>query len=174
MNSRALQTIALALGCILALQSPTAAFAQNASDAKADTQPPVASAPAATSSSADQAPDAAKSGGSQETSPAPDAPTPQTQDLKELLRVQQTEAAAKTQNPDGDALQEPQGAAAARVQPTTGTAASQPAGAAIAPARQKRSRSFLIRMGVLAGATIAVGTVVALSSASPGKPPGSR
>jgi hypothetical protein len=94
--------------------------------------------------------------------------------MKEPLRVEQTKEAAKTQHPDSGALQQPQGAAAARVQPTTGTAASQPAGAAIAPVKQRRSRSFLIRMGMLAGAGIAVGTVIALSTASPSKPPGSK
>ena len=175
MNPRTLQIIAFALGCILALQSAPAVFAQSAApEANTDLQQPVASTPAATSAPANPAPDSATSSGSQGTSPAPQTPDPQTQDIKELLRVQQTKEAAKTQNPERDALQEPQGAAAARVQPTTGTAASQPAGAAIAPARQKRSRSFLIRLGVLAGAGIAVGTVVALSSASPSKPPGSH
>jgi hypothetical protein len=172
MNSRTLQTIAFALGCILAFQSASPAFAQNAAaGANTESQNPVASTPAAT----DQAP---ASAGSQEASPIPEAPLPQSpdpqQDLKELLRIQQTQEAAKTQKPDSEALQQPQGAAAARLQPTTGTAASQPAGAAIAPARQKRSRSFLIRMGVLAGAAVAVGAVVALSTASPSKPPGSR
>jgi hypothetical protein len=178
MKPRALQSVAFALGCILALQSATTAFAQNAATGTGtDPQQPVASTPTP-ASPADQTLDNATSG-SRKTSPYPDAPEPQapeaqTQDIRESLRVQQTKEAAKTQNPDRDALQQPQGAAAARLQPTTGTAASQPAGAALAPARQKRSRSFLIRMGVLAGAGIAVGTVVALSSASPSKPPGSR
>ena len=173
MNPRTPQTIAFALVCILALQPATPAFAQNAAtSANTDPQQPVASTPAATSTP-DQAPENATSG-SQETSPYPQAPEPQTQDLRESLRVQQTKEAAKTQKPDGYAFQQPQGAAAARSQPTTGTAASQPAGAALAPVRQKRSRSFLIRLGVLAGASIAVGTVVALSQASPSKPPGSR
>ena len=178
MNPRTLQAIAFALGCILALQSATTAFAQNAATgASTEPQQPVASTPTAISPM-DQAPDNAPNRG-QKTSPYPDAPKqqapePPTQDIRESLRVQQTKEAAKTQNPDGDALQQPQGAAAARVQPTTGTAASQPAGAALAPAQQKRSRSFLIRLGVLAGASIAVGTVVALSSASPSKPPGTR
>jgi hypothetical protein len=88
--------------------------------------------------------------------------------------VEQTKDAAKTQHPDSKELQQPQGAAAARVQPTTGIAASQTAGAAIAPAKQRRSRLLLIRLGILAGTGIAVGTVVALSSASPSKPPGSK
>ena len=174
MKPRTLQTIALALGCILAFQSASPALAQSAATgANADPQQPVASTPAATSPPADPPPASATTG-SQETSPYPEAPTPQEPDVKESLRVQQTEEAAKTQNPIGDALRQPQGAAAARVLHTTGTAASQPAGAAIAPAKQRRSRSFLIRMGVLAAAGIAVGSVVTLSSASPSKPPGSR
>jgi hypothetical protein len=174
MNLRTPQTIVFALGCMLALQSATPAFAQNtAAGANADPQQPVASAPAATSP-VDQTPDDATSGGSQKTSPYPPAPEPQTQDIRESLRVQQAKEAARTQNPDGYGLQQPQGAAAAKSQLTTGTAASQPAGAALAPARQKRSRSFLIHVGVVAAASIAVGTVVALSEASSSKPPGSR
>ncbi len=70
--------------------------------------------------------------------------------------------------------QQPKGAAAAEVQRSTGTAASTPSGAAIAPAKQRRSRSLLIRLGALAGAGIAIGTVVALSSGSPSKPPGAN
>jgi len=172
MNPRILQTIAFALGCILTLQSVSPALAQDA--ATADPQQPVASTPAATSSPADPPPASVTSGGSQETSPYPGAPTQQTPDIRESLRVQQTKEAAKTQDPIRDALQQPQGAAAARVLHTTGAATYQPAGAAIAPAKQRRSRSFLIRMGVLAAAGIAVGSVIALSSASSSKPPGSR
>ncbi|MGA3091354.1 MAG: hypothetical protein ABSD75_22320 [Terriglobales bacterium] len=173
MNPRTPQTIAFALGCILALQCATPVWAQRTDTAaNADPQQPAAVPPAAISP-ADQSPDDATSG-SHKVSPYPQAPEPQTEDIRESLRLQQTKQAAKTQNPDGYAFQQSQGAAAARSQPTTGTAASQPAGAALAPARQKRSRSFLIRLGVLAGASIAVGTVVALSAASPGKPPGSR
>ena len=173
MNQRTLQTIVFALGCVLALQSAEPAFSQNAaSGANQASQQPVASKPAATSPSAAATPESV-SGGTPGTS-EPQAPAPQTQDIRESLRVQQTKEAAKTQNPDSDALQSPQGAAAAQLQPTTGTAASQPAGAAVAPARQRRSRSLLIRLGVLAGAGIAVGAVVGLSGASASKPPGSR
>jgi anti-anti-sigma factor len=66
--------------------------------------------------------------------------------------------------------QEPVGTAAAQFVKTTGVAASKPAGAAIAPAKQRRARSILIKVGVIVGAGIAVGTVVALSSASPSRP----
>jgi anti-anti-sigma factor len=66
--------------------------------------------------------------------------------------------------------QEPLGTAAATFVKTTGVAASRPAGAAIAPAKQIRARSILIKVGIIAGAGVAVGTVVALASASPSRP----
>jgi len=65
---------------------------------------------------------------------------------------------------------QPMGTAAAPVEPGTGVAASRPAGAAIAPARQRRTRSFMIRVGLIVGLGVAVGTVVALSCASPSRP----
>lgn len=65
---------------------------------------------------------------------------------------------------------EPVGTAAAPYENPVGAAVSRPAGAAIAPAKQKRRRSFLIRMGLVIGAAVAVGTVVALSKASPSRP----
>jgi len=71
-------------------------------------------------------------------------------------------------------IQRPVGTAAAETPPTTGFAASNPSGAAIAPAKQKRARTILIRVGAILGAGVAVGTVAALASASPSKPPGSR
>lgn len=64
----------------------------------------------------------------------------------------------------------PVGTAAAPYEKTTGVAASRPAGAVIAPAKQRRARSILIRVGVVVGAAVAVGTVVALSRASPSRP----
>jgi anti-anti-sigma factor len=70
--------------------------------------------------------------------------------------------------------QEPLGTAAAPPLKTTGIAASRPAGAAIAPAKQRRTRSILIKVGAIVGAGVAVGTVVALSKASPSRPPASR
>ena len=69
---------------------------------------------------------------------------------------------------------EPLGTAAAEWQPVTGVAASRPAGAALAPAKQRRVRSIVIKVGALLGASAALGTVVALSEASPSKPPGAH
>jgi hypothetical protein len=64
----------------------------------------------------------------------------------------------------------PVGTAVAPYEKGIGVAASRPAGAVIAPAKQKRSRSFMIKVGVLIGAAVAVGTVVGLSVASPSRP----
>ncbi len=70
------------------------------------------------------------------------------------------------QNPVGTAVAEPTHAA--------GIAASQPAGVAIAPAKQHRARTIVIRVGAIIGAGVAVGTIVALTAATPSKPPGAH
>lgn len=64
----------------------------------------------------------------------------------------------------------PVGTAVAPYEKGIGVAASRPAGVVIAPAKQKRTRSFMIKVGVLIGAAVAVGTVVGLSAASPSRP----
>jgi len=69
---------------------------------------------------------------------------------------------------------QPVGVAVAPGPNPLGIAASKPAGAAIAPAKQRRVRTILISMGAVLGAGVAIGTVAALSSASPSKPNGTR
>ncbi len=64
----------------------------------------------------------------------------------------------------------PLGTAVAPDEKTVGVAASRPAGAVIAPAKQRRTRSILIKVGVLLGACVALGTVLALSAGSPSRP----
>jgi len=76
--------------------------------------------------------------------------------------------------PPARASQEPVGTAAAETIPTVGVAASRPAGAALAPAKQRRVRTILIRMGAVVGAAAAVGVTMALTEASPSKPPGAH
>jgi hypothetical protein len=83
-------------------------------------------------------------------------------------------AQSASQNQDNQSLQEPRGTAAARAAKTQGGAASKPAGAAIAPAKQRRTRSLLIKLGVIAGAGAALGTVYALAKGSPSRPPGAH
>jgi hypothetical protein len=68
---------------------------------------------------------------------------------------------------------EPNGTAVAPPIQTSGGAASKPAGVAIAPPKQRQIRSLLIKLGFLAGAGIAVGTVVGLSAATPSRVPNS-
>lgn len=84
------------------------------------------------------------------------------------------QASPSTQNGSATTLQQPTGTAAAPPVTTSGNAASRPAGAAIAPPKQRQVHSLLIKVGLLAGAGVAVGTVAALSAASPSRVPGSH
>jgi len=82
-------------------------------------------------------------------------------------------AAAVPQNPvpQNNVPPQPSGTAVAPAVEVSGSAASKPAGVAIAPPKQRQIRSWLIRFGFIAGAGAALGTVVALSAASPGRVP---
>jgi hypothetical protein len=70
--------------------------------------------------------------------------------------------------------QKPVGTAAAEPTRAGGIAASQPAGVAIAPAKQRRVRTIVIRVGAIVGAGVAVGSIVALTAATSSKPPGAH
>jgi len=82
--------------------------------------------------------------------------------------------APPTPSPPEKSPHEPLGTAAAESIPTMGIAASRPAGAALAPAKQKRVRSILIKVGAVVGVGVAVATTVALSEGSPSRPPGAH
>lgn len=99
----------------------------------------------------------------QNTTPqnAPAAPSPQLADPVTRPSNQQSD---QQQNSN------PVGTAAAPVAKPTGVAASRPAGAAIAPAKQRRVRAIVIRVGIIVGAGVAIGTVVALSRSSSARP----
>ena len=71
-------------------------------------------------------------------------------------------------------LQRPVGTAAAEAPKVNGVTAAQPAGAAIAPAKQHRVRTLVLKVGAILGAGAAVGTVLALSAATPSRPPGAH
>ena len=64
----------------------------------------------------------------------------------------------------------PLGTAAAPYEKTMGVTASRPAGAVIAPGKQRRIRTILIKVGVIVGAGVAIGTVAALSHGSSSQP----
>jgi hypothetical protein len=96
----------------------------------------------------------------------PDAPQSQTTQTQ----IAQTQSA---QTPSGQqSAPAPSGAAGAKAANVKGAPVAQPAGAAVAPVRQRGHRSLLIKVGVIAGAAIGVGAVVALSERSPARPPG--
>ncbi len=111
---------------------------------------------------------------------SPSTTAPATQDSTPAAGQEQAPQATPAQTPEPaqqpaappkrPADTAPVGTAAAPYEKGVGNAASRPAGAAIAPAKQKRTRSILIRVGILVGAAAAIGTVVGLSMASPSRP----
>ena len=96
----------------------------------------------------------------QQSAAVPDAPAPQLADPP--APSNNLQAAQQNSNPVGTA--------AAPVAKPSGVAASRPAGAVIAPAKQRRRKAILIRVGIIVGAGVAVGTVAALSRSSSGRP----
>jgi hypothetical protein len=100
----------------------------------------------------------------------------ETQSMPDARAESQT-ANPQAAHPSQSSLQSPQppvGTAAAGALRGSGVAASQPAGLAMAPAKQRRVRTIVIRVSAMVGAGVAVGTVVALTRATPSKPPGPR
>jgi hypothetical protein len=83
-------------------------------------------------------------------------------------------SSAMPQNQPQTSTQKPVGTATADAPDSSGVAASQPAGVAIAPAKQKRTRTLVIKIGASVAAAVAVGTVVALTEATSSKPPGAH
>jgi len=75
---------------------------------------------------------------------------------------------------DAQTPQKPVGTAAAEAPSATGVAASQPAGIAMAPAKQRRVRTIILRTGAIIGAGVAVGSVVALTAGTSSRPPGAH
>jgi|SRR5215469_3671164 len=70
--------------------------------------------------------------------------------------------------------QRPVGTAAAEAPRVSGITAAQPAGVAIAPGKQRRVRTIVLKVGAIVGAGAALGTVIALTAATPSKPPGAH
>lgn len=88
--------------------------------------------------------------------------------------VAQPQGQPPAQSTSTQSPQTPVGTAAAEPMHASGIAASQPAGVAIAPVKQRRVRTIVIRVGAIIGAAVAVGAVVALTEATPSKPPGAH
>jgi cobalamin biosynthesis Mg chelatase CobN len=82
----------------------------------------------------------------------------------------QNQPAQGSSSSQENAPRQPMGTAVAPYVRPEGISASRPAGAAIAPAKQRRVRIYAIRIALLVGAAVAIGTVVAASEGSPNRP----
>lgn len=111
----------------------------------------------------------------QQTDSHTSAPTEtQSSSLPNAPQSAQSSSQQPAQNAQQPPPAAPAGAAAARAGNVKGVPASEPVGAAIAPPKQHQRRSLIIKLGLAAGAAVAVGTAVALSKASPSRPPGAQ
>lgn len=114
--------------------------------------------------------------------PLPDSPSAVLQSAQQSPPPREAQQQGEGQQPQPQPQQRPPwspearpaGAAAAEMTNTGGVTASEPAGVAIAPPKQRRLRSVLIKVGAIVGAGVAVGTALALTQASPSTPPGSH
>ncbi|HLZ43320.1 MAG TPA: hypothetical protein VKQ11_20295 [Candidatus Sulfotelmatobacter sp.] len=100
--------------------------------------------------------------------------SPQQSDAQASAPASQPSTQNSTQDQPQHKLQRPVGTATAPAPGAAGVTAAQPAGVAIAPAKQHRVRTIILRTGAILGAAAAVGTVVALTEATPSKPPGAH
>jgi hypothetical protein len=134
--------------------------------------------PAIRSATPQELPDSPGAVWAKSQSPDPQATAAQSSGAQPSSGAITQEPASDTGNGDKDKndqkLQRPVGTAAAEAPKVSGITAAEPAGAAIAPAKQHRVRTLVIKMGAILGASAAIGTVVALSAATPSKPPGAH
>ncbi len=104
--------------------------------------------------------------------PAPETqPTPSREN--QLPPAPSTQLTERPSQQPSTMTTEPLGTAAAENVPTNGGGASRPAGTAIAGAKQHQMRSLLLKIGAVAAAGIAIGTVAGLSKGSSSTAPGS-
>ena len=161
---------------VQAAQQADSSAAQQAAPSAAQTQSPATTAPAPATTTPVPSP----SGTSVDPASGPLEPVPPSQE-PELTPIQSAPTGtpqappvatpnAETQTPPTPS--EPVGTATAQRTPTSGGAASKPAGTAIAPAKQRQVHSLFVKLGLVAGAAVAIGAVAALSHGTPSTPPG--
>jgi hypothetical protein len=105
----------------------------------------------------------------QTPSPQPETP-PSNQAASSQAGSSQTPAAQD----QSQKSQRPVGTAAAEAPTVSGVTAAQPAGVAIAPAKQRHVRTLVLKVGAIVGAGVALGAAIALTEATPSKPPGAH
>ena len=158
-------------------QPAQTAPAQPTNEAAPAAAPAQNTQPAAPANQTQPPPQPASPGTSVNPSQAPLAPVTTYPDASDTQQEQQTPNAAPqtTTIPEGPKPKpqtEPVGAATAESVPTAGGAAAKPAGVAIAPAKQHQTRSLLLKIGAVAAAGAALGTIFALSHGTSSTPPG--
>ncbi len=158
-TSRLAQILSLVL--VIALSGVTEFAAAQSSQAPATQEPPAAQSqqPGAPGTTVNPAEGPLEPVPAPEEHPLPNAPSAQ------------TPPAQSAPAPPPQAQTEPLGTAAAPGVPAVGGGASKPAGMAIAPAKQRQYRSLFLKIGLIAGAGIALGTVYALSRGTSSTPP---
>jgi len=165
--SRVHPAIAAALLCAFAISCPVTVAAQGATSDTGDAEPAAQSIPVK------QLPDSPGTVWAKSQNPVPPTAAPQAADPQSDSPAAK-DSTNKDRDENGQKLQRPVGTAAAEAPKVSGITAAEPAGAAIAPAKQHRVRTLVIKVGAILGAGAAIGTVVALSAATPSKPPGAH
>ena len=178
------KSLVFTICCTLGLALPAKMLAQNGNQpAKQDvtdgtTARPVAPASAEISSAA--LPDSpgvswakAQDMATQQTA-APQNATPSTQQTSNSQTSQTTSGQDQSAPDQSPKPQRPVGTAAAEAPKVNGVTAAQPAGVAIAPAKQRRVRTIVLRVGAIVGAGVALGSVIALTAGTSSKPPGAH
>jgi hypothetical protein len=153
--------------CSIALSLPASSVAQSAE---------AAALPEAQTIAASELPDSpgAQRSKSQDSSAQQSSSSATTAEASGQTETTQSTPA---QNQDQNQEQKPQrpvGTAAAEAPKTKGVTAAQPSGIAIAPAKQRRVRTIVLKVGAIVAAGAAVGTVIALTEATPSHPPGAH
>lgn len=164
-------------------QTPTS---QTQTSQTPSSQPPAQTAPQAVPPATSDVPSTTAPAQTQPAKPSPNgnnvdpsqAPLQPVTTYPDATGAQQTDLSPQTTNPPEAPQPKPQqptqpvGAATAERVPTAGGAAAKPAGAAIAPAKQHQTRGLLIKIGAVAAAGAALGTVYALTRSTGSLPPG--
>ena len=108
------------------------------------------------------------------TAELPDSPGALQSQSQDATPQQSSSNSAPSGQTQEQKAQRPVGTAAAEAPKVSGITAAQPAGIAIAPAKQKHARSIVLKVGAIIGGAAAIGAVVALTRATPSKPPGAH
>ncbi len=154
--SRGLRLVAFSIVVLLTLETTTAAGAQQSPSSKQPSMPSQAPEPLNPEQAATLPAAPVQDARNESPDSLPSAPTPQ--------------PAQQAPSQQQSSPQQPVGTAAAPYEKPTGVPGSRPAGAVIAPAKQRRVRAIVIRVGIVLAAGAAVGAVVGLSKATHSSP----